>query len=588
MKKLTWHTTTALALAAGILLAGCSTAPTDSSAQRSGTPAVRGSGLRPGSGRASLKAGNDMWARIRRGYAIADLDTSLVRQQENWYASRPDYLQRMADRSRRYLFHIVEEVERRSMPSELALLPFVESAFNPQAVSSAKAAGLWQFMLATGADYKLRRTHLQDERLDVIKSTDAALNYLEKLHTMFGDWHLALAAYNWGEGNVQRAIDRNRAAGLGTSYLDLSARMPAETRHYVPKLQAVKNIVTNPARFGARIPAIENHPFFESITITHDMDVDVAARLAGVRLEDFKALNPAQRKPIIFAAGTPRILLPWGSGATFRKNLSRTPQSELATWTAWLAPVNLRPAEIAQRFGMDEDELRAINSIPRGMLVKSGSTVLVRRHASAAGAASGSIVNNARLAWVPEVVLRRISIRARKGDTLERIAARHDLPLATVQRWNGGKKSLRVGQAVTMYLPEHTAAAVRSAEAAHAAAQAAAAKAKTSARASAKTARAKDNKRALKTAKAGAKLGSKGTIKLAKAEAKTAKADNSKRTAAAKAPAKSAKDNKTAKTNKAASKTASVKPAKADAKRGSSKPVRKSAAASNVKVATRR
>ena len=244
--------------------------------------------------------------------------------------ARPDYIERMTERSRMYIFHVVEELELRGMPTELALLPYIESAFNPQAISSAKAAGLWQFMPGTGRDFQLTQNVLRDDRRSVLESTRAALDYLQMLHDMFGDWHLALAAYNWGQGNVSKAIARNKAAGLPAGYLDLN--MPAETRNYVPKLQAVKNIIARPETFGAVLPLIENHPFFDTVEITRDIDIEMAARLAEVRLEDFKALNPSQRKPIIFAAGTPQVLLPWDNAATFKKNLSAADPTTLVIW----------------------------------------------------------------------------------------------------------------------------------------------------------------------------------------------------------------------------------------------------------------
>ena len=238
----------AAALAIALFLAGCATVDTGpvASAPTASEPATRApSGPRLPSYRlpgniplsdigvastsvppvASLAAPADLWERIRRGFAMTDLDNDLVRDQERWYATRPDYIQRMTERSSRYLFHIVEEIERRNMPMELALLPFIESAFNPQAVSSARAAGMWQFMPATGNYFDLKQNAFRDDRRDVLASTRAALDYLQKLYDMFGDWHLALAAYNWGEGSVGRAIARNQKQGLGTSYTDLN--MPA-------------------------------------------------------------------------------------------------------------------------------------------------------------------------------------------------------------------------------------------------------------------------------------------------------------------------------------------------------------------------
>jgi len=464
-----------LALGASVWLAGCA-APGGSSTGSPATdaaptatratpapytgdmPPVAVTELRS-SAVAPLDAPADLWDRIRRGFLMPDLQDDLVARHEEWYSSRPDYIERMVDRSRLYIFHIVEELELRGMPTELALLPYIESAFNPQAVSSAKAAGMWQFMPGTGRDFRLTQNMLRDDRRDVLDSTRAALDYLQKLHDMFGDWHLALAAYNWGQGNVGRAIQRNQAAGLGTGYLDLN--MPGETRNYVPKLQAVKNIIANPQSHGTVLPLIENHPFFDSVDITHDIDMEVAARLAEVRLEDLKALNPAQRKPVIFAAGTPQVLLPWNNADIFKRNLARTPPASLSSWTAWVAPQSMPSREVASRFGMDEEDFRAMNNVPRGMVIRNGSTVLVRRGDSAATAVSEHVINNAQLAYTPEIVLRRTTVRARRGDSVASLAARYDLPAATVAGWNrlGARAGLKRGQAVVLFLPVRAAAA---------------------------------------------------------------------------------------------------------------------------------
>jgi len=319
----------------------------------------------------------DLWERIRRGYAMPDLDNPLVHDREQWYSHRPDYILRMTERSRKYIFHIVEELERRNMPTELALLPFIESAFNPQAVSSAKAAGMWQFMPATGKTFELKQNAFRDDRRDVLASTRAALDYMQKLYGMFGDWQLALAAYNWGEGSVARAIAKNQRAGLGTRYSDLT--MPMETRFYVPKLQAMKNIVANPQAFNSSLPQIGNHPYFQTVDITRDIDVALAAKLAEVALEDFKALNPSASRPVILAAGTPQILLPWDNAVIFQNNLQAYGGGRLASWTVWLAPATMRPADAAKRVGMSEALLRSVNNIPPRMVIKAGSSLLVPR-----------------------------------------------------------------------------------------------------------------------------------------------------------------------------------------------------------------
>ena len=395
----------------------------------------------------------DLWERIRRGFAMPELEHDLVRDREQWYVTRPDYIFRMTERSRKYLFHIVEELERRDMPTELALLPFIESAFNPQAVSSAKAAGMWQFMPATGKHFELKQNVFRDDRRDVLASTRAALDYLQKLHGMFGDWHLALAAYNWGEGSVARAIARNKRAGLGTSYAELT--MPAETRLYVPKLQAVKNIVANPQGFSAKLPDIPNHPYFQSVDITRDVDVALAAQLAEIPLEDFKALNPSASRPVILAAGTPQILLPWDNAIIFQTNLKARSNGRLASWTAWTAPSTMKVADAAKRVGMHESQLMSVNNIPPRMLIKVGSTLLVPRSDNVSKDVSEQVADNGHMALAPEVVLRRSTVKARKGESVATIASRYKVSAASVAEWNkvGSSALFKAGQQVVVFLP---------------------------------------------------------------------------------------------------------------------------------------
>ena len=406
----------------------------------------------------SAEPPKELWDRIRRGYAMPDLQDPLVTDREQWYSSRPDYIQRMTERSSKYLFHIVEELERRQMPTELALLPFIESAFNPQAVSSAKAAGMWQFMPATGIYFDLKQNAFRDDRRDVLASTRAALDYLQKLHRMFGDWHLALAAYNWGEGSVGRAIARNKKAGLGTGYLDLN--MPAETRMYVPKLQAVKNIVANPQGFRTELPMIANHPYFQQVQLSRDIDVALAARLADVRIEDFKALNPSAHRPVIIASGTPLILLPWDNALVFQRNFEAHTKGQYASWTAWTAPSTMNSAEVARRVGMSENDLRSVNNIPPRMLIKAGSTLLVARSAKNEADVASHVADNAQMSLAPEIVTRRTTIKARKGETVASIAKRYGLNSVNVAEWNSTSvaSAFKLGQQVVVYLPINSSA----------------------------------------------------------------------------------------------------------------------------------
>jgi membrane-bound lytic murein transglycosylase D len=396
-----------------------------------------------------------LWQRLREGFVLPDLDTELVEKWEQWYARDPAYVQRMAERGGRYLFHIVEEVQRRDLPTELALLPFIESAFNPQAQSRAAASGMWQFMPGTGKDFELYQNVFRDDRRDVLASTRAALDYLEQLHGMFGDWPLALAAYNWGQGNVTRAIGRNKRAGLATDYLSLSPRMPQETREYVPKLQAVKNIVARPEEFGLSLPALSDQPYFLSVPIERDIDVALVARLAGMSLEEFRQLNPQLNKPLILAAGTPQVLLPYDNANRFLTNLSLH-EGPLASWTAWVAPRKLSVAQAARQLGLGEGELRELNHIPPRMLIRSGSTLLVPRAANADDVAE-HIADHGTLALAPDLPpLRRMVFKAgRKGDSVAAVARRYRVNAGQLAQWNGigvGGR-FKAGQRIVVMLP---------------------------------------------------------------------------------------------------------------------------------------
>jgi membrane-bound lytic murein transglycosylase D len=394
---------------------------------------------------------SSLWDRVRMRMAIPNLVGPRVERWEQYYARRPDYVARMIERGSLYLFHIVEEVDKRGLPAELALLPFIESAFNPQALSRVRASGMWQFMPATGRDFELRQNLFRDDRRAVMASTEAALDYLQRLHDRFGDWHLALAAYNWGQGNVSRAIARNQRLGLPVDYESL--RMPQETRDYVPKLQAVKNIVLDAPRLGLVLPPLENHPFFARVRIDRDIDVGLAAELAEVTLSEFRALNPQFDKPVILAAGTPEVLLPWARAEAFRDRLAAA-RGPLASWTAWRAPRTMRLTDVAREVGMPEDELREVNRIPPRMLVRAGSTLLVARPASQEDDVAAHVAEHGQLSFAPDARgQRRVKVRiGRGGESVASVARRHRVSAVQVARWNGvsPRARFRAGQTVVV------------------------------------------------------------------------------------------------------------------------------------------
>lgn len=326
----------------------------------------------------------DLWERIRRGFGMADLHSPLVVDRQSWYLNRPDGLRRIFERGGRYLHHIVEELEKRGMPTELALLPMVESAYNPQAVSSARAAGMWQFIPSTGKNYDLEQNWWVDERRDIIASTDAALNYLKNIYDMHGDWHLALASYNWGEHAVARAIAKNQIKGQPTDYASLT--MPTETRYYVPKLQALKNIVANPEVFGFHLPPLANQPYFETVMKPERLDVAIAARLAEMSIEEFVSLNPAYHRPVMNGDQAGPMLLPIHKVDTFLANLARHAAEDkpLSNWQGYRMVKGDTLAKVAARYKLSEARLRQINGITPRLKIKPGFNLLVPRPGSLA------------------------------------------------------------------------------------------------------------------------------------------------------------------------------------------------------------
>jgi membrane-bound lytic murein transglycosylase D len=355
---------------------------------------------------------DDLWQRMRNGFSMPDLDSPLVADRQAWYLNRPDLLKRIFERSRRYLHHIVSELEKRGMPTELALLPVVESSFNPLAYSSARALGMWQFIPATGKTYKLQQNAFFDQRRDIVASTGAALDYLQTIYEMHGDWHLALASYNWGENAVARAVAKNHARGMPTDYLSL--KMPVETAYYVPKLQAIKNIIAQPQLFGITLDPIPNRPYFATVERSENMDIALAARLAEIPVEEFIALNPAYSRPVMPSAANSPLVLPADKVQTFLANL-QSHEAQDKPLTAWFTH-NLKKGEkldtVAKRYGLTLLRLKQLNGINAKTKVVPGFALLVPGKD-----AIGHEALAARLPQTPAAPPK--AVKAKKGKTMK-------------------------------------------------------------------------------------------------------------------------------------------------------------------------
>jgi membrane-bound lytic murein transglycosylase D len=388
---------------------------------------------------------SDLWGRMRKGFLMPDLEDEEVARQQQYYQSNPEYLRRMVARSRRYLHHIVGELEQRGMPTELALLPMVESAYNPLAYSSAQASGLWQFIPSTGKVFNLEQNWWQDQRRDIVASTSAALDYLQYLYEFHGDWHLALASYNWGEGAVDRARRKNAAKGLPTDFSNLA--LPAETRQYVPKLQALKNIFSDPARVAELgLSEAPNQPYFHILVTDAAMDIELAARFAEMSLEAFADLNPAHNRPIIPAKST--LIIPAGRVDDFQENL-RQYTAPLVNWQAYTLKAGETLEMIAPRFGLSVAHLKLINGIsPMQDTVDAGVTLLT----PAQGDAALDHADFLALAARPDA--RFASARfhtVRSGETLSGIARKYRISLIALKRLNRLKTShIRAGARLTI------------------------------------------------------------------------------------------------------------------------------------------
>jgi membrane-bound lytic murein transglycosylase D len=408
----------------------------------SSPPLVSSSG-----GVGSAPAVGDLFERIRSGFIIEDVDHDAIDREERWFAGHPAYLDRTFKRGERYLYHIVKQIEARKMPLELALLPVVESAFNPVAYSRARASGLWQFIPGTGRRYDLKQNWYYDGRRDVIVATDAALDYLQFLSEEFdGDWLLAVAAYNCGEGNIARAVARNRKAGKPTDFFSL--KLPRETRAYVPKLLAMRRIVQDPAAHGLEFAPIPNEPYFSQIDVAAQIDLHVAAELAELAPEELLALNPAFNHWVTDPDGPHQLLVPVDREARFVEAIAALPPEKRVRVVYHHVRKGDTLGGIADKYGVSIAAIKTSNKI-HGTLIRPGQDLLITAAPTGMGSAGSTLT-----ASLDRPAPRNTSDKhiVRRGDTLWSIARSHGVTMESIASSNGlsSDDTLAVGQVLSI------------------------------------------------------------------------------------------------------------------------------------------
>ena len=384
---------------------------------------------------------NDLWERIRQGFTLVASNSNAVREQEAFYMKNPQLTRLVLNRGKRYLHYIVEAIERRGLPTEIALLPIVESAFDPEAESGSAAVGLWQFIPATGKSFGLEQNVWHDDRRDIIAATHAALDYLQYLYEKFENWELAFAAYNWGETSVRKAISNNRAQGKQVDFYSLN--LPRETRNHVHKLLAIKNIVANPADFCMQLHAIPDRPYFQVVEIPYHMDVTLVAKLADISMEEFKALNPAYERPIIKVLDDTRsILLPADTVDNFSDNL-QVFDEPLISWQVYETKESENIKVVAKQYGMSMKRLRAINGFAEGKEIGVGQRILLPHTAAHITADITNVRQKPRHFQNNNQLTVYI---VKKGDTLYHIARNYGLTVEEIKAWNNSDGKLSIGQ----------------------------------------------------------------------------------------------------------------------------------------------
>jgi membrane-bound lytic murein transglycosylase D len=378
----------------------------------------------------------DLWERIRDGLALPDQGDKRVDAQLRWYASNQQYLDRVITRAQPYFQFVVEELERRQMPMELALLPIVESAYDPFAYSHGRAAGLWQFIPGTGRRYSLKLNWWYDGRRDVVESTRAALDYLEDLHREFGgDWMLALAAYNSGEGRVHRAVRANKKKGKPADFWHL--KLPNETSAYVPKLMALKRLVADPDAYGVALTPVLDEPYLVRVPVPGQIDLALAAGLAGVSMRELYLLNPAFNRWATDPDGPHELLLPVDAADRFRARLRNVPPDQLARFQRHTVAKGETLYSVAARYRVTVDMLQMLNRID-GSALRIGQDLLVPSAALPMSTYATEFASalEGRLPQTPSPET-RITYETAAGDTVWRVARDHGVSAAQLARWNG-------------------------------------------------------------------------------------------------------------------------------------------------------
>ena len=375
----------------------------------------------------------DLWSRIREGFAMEGTDHERTEAELRYYLRHPAFMDSVAARAKPYLHYIVEQVDARGMPMEIALLPVVESAFQPFAYSHGRAAGIWQFIPGTGRHFGLDQTWWYDGRRDIVASTEAALEYLERLHGMFdGDWQLALAAYNAGEGTVMRAIRRNADAGRPTDYWSL--RLPRETRHYVPRLLAVRKMVESPDVHGIAFRSIADEPYLDVVDIDSQIDLALAAEMAEIPVDDLYRLNPGYNRWATGPDGPHRIALPRERVDAFTRGLDGLPEEERVQWTRHRVESGQTLGQIARRYDTTVAVLQETNDI-NGHIIRAGSHLIVPVSSRPAG--EYALSAEQRQARLRNSGGARIRHEVNTGDTLWDLSRQYGVEVAQIANWNG-------------------------------------------------------------------------------------------------------------------------------------------------------